>query len=380
MLIAIAHCLKESEQTKRLAEWLAELGPYPNHRLLVGRDARAEPNLFANSGFASVEEITITGDVWNKWPESCCNAFRQIGKHIEYGTKEPWLWMEVDAILLRKDGFDLIEAEYKASGKPFLGDFVHVPEMMDVPDHMSGVAVYPGILSNFAGSAYLAHETAWDVVAASQIVPQMHRSKHILHRWKHGAFETWEQVQKAIFDVKPEACLFHADKAGSLIDILRAMHNNNSPVPALAVSDFGGESPSCEIPDNASHEARESAAEVSNGSINRDSRGGQFISGIIMKPPAATESTANGKTNAVDWKQFQADAAAGDYFPPRCAPWEDKEQSLSEIEELSERLSQFSGKGWKTHCIRKALHEHGIIEMKQKKRRGKRKRKREVVS
>jgi len=224
MLICIAHCLKEQEQVKRLAAWMAELGPYPNHRLLVGRDEKAAPNLFANSGFSRVEEITIIGDVWNKWVESCNNAFRQIAKHIEYGTREPWLWIEADCVPLTKRWPDPFDAEYRealAHGKVFVGDLVHVPEMMNVPDHMSGVAVYPGIMSDHAGDALLAHEIGWDVVGAAQILPQMHKSKLILQRWKHPSFESWQQVEERIFQVKPECVLFHADKAGSLIPLLR---------------------------------------------------------------------------------------------------------------------------------------------------------------
>lgn len=223
MLTAIAHCQKENAQVKQLAEWMAELGPYPNHRLLVGRDEKAEPNLFANSGFSNVEEITVIGDVWNHWPESCNNAFRQIAKYIEYGSKEPWLWCEADCVPLSKDWLDKIEAEYQEAlrhGKVFLGDFVHINEPGFI-DHMSGVAVYPGVMSDHAGDALLAHEIAWDCYAASQILPRMQKSKLILHRWKYPAFESREQVEKSIFQVKPDCVLFHANKDGSLIPLLR---------------------------------------------------------------------------------------------------------------------------------------------------------------
>jgi len=223
VLVAICHCQKENAQAKQLASWMAELGPYPNHRLLVGRDERAEPNLFANSGFSSVEEITIIGDAWNHWPESCNNAFRQIAKYIEYGSKEPWLWLEADAVPLKKGWLDQIEAEYKTAldnGKVFLGDFVHINEPGFV-DHCSGIAVYPGVMSDHAGDALLAHDLAWDVTGAGQIIPKMHKSKSILHRWKYPAFENWEQVEKRIFQVKPECVLFHSDKRGSLVPLLR---------------------------------------------------------------------------------------------------------------------------------------------------------------
>lgn len=232
MLVTIAHCRKEEAQIRALAAWMAELGPYDaRHRLLVGRDEGAEPNLFANSGFEQVEEITITGDVWQSWPTSCCNAFRQIGKHIEFGAREPWLWLEFDAIPLTPDWLDKIEAEYKTAGKPFMGDKV---EVADVPLHMSGIGVYPGVLSNHAGLAYLAHDTAWDVFAASQIVPQAHWTTLIEHSWKRDSVTkenlrvTFASQQMVDNEVSKDAVIYHASKDGSLIDRLRERENNNA--------------------------------------------------------------------------------------------------------------------------------------------------------
>lgn len=215
--------------------------------MLVVRDYRTNQtagDVLKLAGFDKWEEIVIRDDAYDHWPESCNLMFRRAAKHVEYGSKEPFLWLEPDVVPLKTECFDAIETEYRASGKPFSGDFVHVPEMGDVPDHCSGIAVYPGALSNFAGTAYLAHERAWDVEASSQIVPQMHKSKHILHRWKHPPFENWQQVEERIFAVKPEAVLFHADKTSSLIDLLR---QKRSGVQTLAEAPNENTAPTCSI-------------------------------------------------------------------------------------------------------------------------------------
>lgn len=222
MLIAIAYCTKDQDQAERLAGWMAEIGPYPNHRLLVARDVRAKENVFSAAGFASVQEIVITDDAWDSWPQSCNNAFRHVGKHIEFTTKEPFLWLEADVAPIRAGWLDAIAAEYASCGKPFMGDRV---EVEGVPLHCSGVAVYPGILSNHAGLVYLAQEMAWDVMAAEQIVPQTHFTKLIEHAWKHPTFESWEQVER---EIAPETLLYHASKDGSLIVLLRERKNLQS--------------------------------------------------------------------------------------------------------------------------------------------------------
>lgn len=312
MLCVVSFFRGDREQAVRWSEWVNELGPYPTHDLLIVRDHRAEPIPHLGKSFRAVSEIVIRDDAYDSWPESPNLMYRRAAKHIEYGTREPWLWLEVDTAPLKEGWLDAIEAEYKeavARGKHFLGDFVHVPEMMGVPDHCSGVAVYPGILSHFAGTAYLAHETAWDVVAAGQIVPQMHKSKLILHRWKHASFDTWEQVEQRIFAVNPEAVLFHADKTSSLIDLLRQQKN-------LPVSRMMDLTP-----------ADDGAAEI--------------------KTESNSESASTATSPVVEWTIFEQDALFSEVT----------------VRSLAEQLKGFMGNSVTTRRVRNVLHEVGVIEL-----------------
>lgn len=223
MLVTIAYCAKDLPEAERLAGWLRELGPYSGHKLLVARDRSTQARPFKALGFDSSEEIEVIGDVWRKWPESCNNAFGEVARYVEELKKEPWLWLEPDVVPLSKGWLDAIAEEYKGCGKPFLGDYVsvHTPEL-DVPDHMSGVAVYPWAMSRLAGRCLIAHDVAWDVFAKDQILGLMARSKLIHHSWKHHAFADWEQVEREVLAFKPGCVLFHADKMGSLYPLLRA--------------------------------------------------------------------------------------------------------------------------------------------------------------
>lgn len=223
MRVVIGYCDKDEDQSARLASWMASLGPYPGHSLFVARDISSNIRPFANIGFDKVDEIEITNDAWRHWPESCNNVFGIACRHIsELMGGEPFLWLEPDVVPLRPGWLNSIAMEYEKCGRPFLGDFVsvHTPEL-DVPDHMSGVAVYPGNMTQNAGMALISHEIAWDVAAAYQIVPRMATSKLILHIWNHPPFDSFDSIQSGVYAHKPECVLFHRDKTGSLIDLLR---------------------------------------------------------------------------------------------------------------------------------------------------------------
>lgn len=233
MLTVIAYYKGDQDQALRLAQWINEMGGCKSHRLLIVQDTSVTDGeritaLFRQA-FDSVEILSFV-DHFHQWPHSCNHLWSTAARHIESNKPEPWLWIEPDVVPLVPNWIDLIAAEYAEAGKPFLGDFVNVDE---VPPHMSGVAVYPGQITRYAGLALIANDVAWDCAAAEQIVPKMHTSKHILHAWRHPSFQHWSEVEKQVFAFKPECCLFHADKSSSLIDLLRA---RQSPSKRLGIA------------------------------------------------------------------------------------------------------------------------------------------------
>lgn len=247
ILIVFPYSAKDQDQAVRLAEWIRELGQNKSHRVLIVRDRRCDLEhdrvirAALEQSFAAAETLTVNDDAYDSWPESANTMFRNAAKHIEFTSKEPFLWLEPDVAPLKEGWLDAIVAEYASCGKPFMGDRV---EVEGVPLHMSGVAVYPGIMSNFAGLAYLAQDIAWDVAAAAQIVPQAHFTSLIEHSWKrdpvtkeysHVTFANWEQVER---EIAPDTVLYHASKDGSLIRLLRE-RKNNLPVSRMMDLDAG---------------------------------------------------------------------------------------------------------------------------------------------
>lgn len=243
MLVVFPYSTKDQSQASRLAKWIQEIGPYPNHRVLIVRDHRCDPfidgDIFdaLSQSFGQTNRKDVTDDAYDRWPDSANVMFRNAAKHIEFTTKNPFFWIEPDAIPLKEGWLDAIEAEYLRIGKPFMGDRV---EVADVPLHMSGIGVYPGVMSAHAGLAYLAQDIAWDCAASAQIVPLAHFTNLVEHSWKRDAttkeylnvtFESWEQVER---EISKESVIYHASKDGSLIRVLR--EQRNGPCKELSVA------------------------------------------------------------------------------------------------------------------------------------------------
>lgn len=273
MLCAIGYHAGDIDQAWRLADWMRILGPYPGHTLLVARDSSTTDKPFEAVGFDSVQEIAITDDRWKKWPESPNNVFRKLAKHIEYAIKTKyWLFLEPDCAPISRDWLDVLEAEFKRGQKPFMG--ARVTGAGDSPEHMSGIGFYPGRLTSYAGKATIAMEIPWDLEAADQIRPKAHFTNLIAHNWRPPTFSSLEEMRA---EIPPSAVLYHKDKTGNLIGLLRQLQN--LPVPALAE-----ERELCPIP-LGPQQARESAPSSTNdvklGSLTEgeslNSRGGQNL-------------------------------------------------------------------------------------------------------
>lgn len=218
MLVVQSYCPRDQEQALRFAAWIYELGGCKGHRLLLIEDVRCKypvADEFRKS-FDSVETLPFV-DHHTRWPESANAVFKVAAWHISKNP-EPWLFVEPDCVALAQNWLDRLWQEYVEGNRPFLGDYVDVE---NIPVHMSGNAIYPGNLAKYAGEMLLAIETAFDMIGAAKTVPNMTRSKLLMHAWKHPRFNSWEQVEREIFAFKPECVLFHADKTGSIYPLLR---------------------------------------------------------------------------------------------------------------------------------------------------------------
>lgn len=330
MLICLGYCAKDRDQAERLGQWLEELGALQNHTLMLWRDAQCPP-VAAFERFAGGEHV-ISDDTWCKWPESANNVFRKIGKHVEYTTQEPFLYLEADAVPLRATAFDEIEAEYRNCGKPFLGDRMADPGTMP---HMSAVGVYPGALSHHAGSIYQAFEDPFDAVAGNQIIPNMVQSELIFQAWKCPPFASWEDFEAKVLSKRPKCALFHSDKSCTLIEILRQRRNG--------------------IPTKAG------APDVESEGVSEANSVGVSTNDVKTETQTTTQPALSTSSDPSSVPVFRSGIETSQ------TPWQDRKASIAEIQSLAARLKEFQGEGSRNAAhvrfVRVLLHEAGVIEL-----------------
>lgn len=140
---------------------------------------------------------------------------------LEYCEKEfpgkAVLWCEADTVPMRSSWVREIRDEYRACGRPFMGDIIRGGGIV----HSTGNAVYHPQWRKLAPSLAVLgqEECGWDSLCAHDIVPRMHVAKTIQQIWrpKLPITQPWANSM-----IRPETALFHQCKDGSLIDVLCA--------------------------------------------------------------------------------------------------------------------------------------------------------------
>lgn len=257
------------------ANHVAKLGPYINHKIIVVGAPRANPEgivdplkrVFGTTVYIERNRVHREG-----WPGSCNESFQSAfwfnqlggidlitGKPVK-AWKEPFLWMEPDAVPLDTNWIDLVEKEYRMCGRPFMGDIVAIQGIVpNGEDHMSGIAVYPSELHTLAPRVLqtnvIDRETgrprdyAWDICGAEQIVPQMARTNLIHHDWVNE--KEWRRQVVTKDCVRKGAVIYHPDKNHVLInsDALGSGVQGDSATGNVGLMNHSGASPSSELKD-----------------------------------------------------------------------------------------------------------------------------------
>lgn len=219
MIIAISYHDGDLDLMTRWANHVQKLGPYLNHHLVLlpvhgAPTAGIEQRL---SGSFSKLSVEICHHAERGWPISCNKAFETMAWAAYQKYKQPFLWMEPDAVPLKQGWLNDIESEYRANGRPFMGDFVAIAGVMpNGVDHMSGIAVYHHDLPRLAPSIFNNEQLAWDIASAKNVIRQMHKTNLIHHDWIPT--KQWRRDVVTSDCVKAGAVIYHPDKKGVLFN------------------------------------------------------------------------------------------------------------------------------------------------------------------
>lgn len=231
MLCVIPFHSGDAAQAINLIKWIHELGGCHGHDCLLvvdeGVDASpaTEAAKLAAKSFDNTELI-LCENAPKGWPMGANAMWLRAAEHCN-DIDKPFLFLEPDAIPMREKWMDELQDAYAKCGKPFMAFHYpnHTPGSPSVM--MSGIAVYP---AHAIGWKQTVAAEAFDVALSRYVMNECAHTELIQHVWGENNLPPIFVLQKrpsqpknalALSDINPKAAIFHRNKDGSLIQLLR---------------------------------------------------------------------------------------------------------------------------------------------------------------
>lgn len=234
MILVVAFCSKDADLQRRNLAWALELDAGCGREGVMSYDAMTPKadveaiEKLATQYFTKVHHCRYNEPPVPGWPAACNWAWQSTARWMfEANLKQPWLWLEADAMPLKSGWFLTLEAAMTAGGKSFAG---HVVKDMG---HMNGVGIYPWDVMRRNEIAMLARAAAWDVVLKASTADDCTNLNHLIqHAWNihpidrkmiwNGEGTPLSFRSQADVEVYLDfnAVLLHRIKDGSLIPLL----------------------------------------------------------------------------------------------------------------------------------------------------------------
>lgn len=149
------------------------------------------------------------GSVWGFWHlAQACHA-----------AKSDFLLMEPDAVPLTSTWWQSIVTEWDLCKWPYLGHIEPAHGSGGYPKHMAGCGVYHHDVWNHVSFDRL--DLAWDVALAGHVAPQACQSQRIQQVFGSGEPPRIRSIADVRRLIRKDAVLFHRNKDGRLIELLR---------------------------------------------------------------------------------------------------------------------------------------------------------------
>lgn len=206
----------DRDQALRLIKHIQFLGPQGGDFYLMTQQQNADPAMLPVGwnwiiDYLNVKSNWSSGETPPPGQEDASgpNAmWTQTAREMCRLQKGPWLWLEPDAVPLRSDWLEALDAEYRRCGKPFMGGKAPKGE------RMSGVAIYHQNTARTCERAMRCGRVAFDFVGAQDFLRMgVHFTPLIADHFRCDPFK-----DEADFNarVHREAVLHHGDKTGSI--------------------------------------------------------------------------------------------------------------------------------------------------------------------
>jgi hypothetical protein len=244
LLAVIATHNGDFTHAENLIRWIGELdGKLPLPALIVVDQTVAPErceSLFkqAKEFFCHVRLITAQVSQTGWKPNK---MFLVAAQYVRDNYGCPFLWLEPDCVPLKPNWLGDINMAYHESPLRYMGAIIEQTGQKGLPPkHLTGCSVYPNdAIDTFDKMASVTGgREAWDIAGGEKIATAAQNTPLIQHFW--GEPTKWPVfVEQRAADapdnhvmldfLKPDAVLFHRDKEGTLIPILR---KNKVAVPA----------------------------------------------------------------------------------------------------------------------------------------------------
>ena len=236
MLRVVIHFFRgDARQMADLLRWALELNPEGvRYNCLLSYESGTDPEEVSNIWSVAkkyfkgvIEEHQYPPPKSSTWPEAPNWAWARTATFInQIVDKQPWLWLESDAIPLVSGWLDKIEAEYFKGGLPFMGHIVKRPSRKPGEEydfHMNGVAVLPHDACLHSSRAMSPRAAPWDVVLSEECIGRMHKANDLIQHIQRYTGVLCTCRDGAVLDhmISQGTALFHGSNDGSVISFLR---------------------------------------------------------------------------------------------------------------------------------------------------------------
>lgn len=243
LIVVLAACAKDAALLRKNLQWQIDLGGCKDFRAVCafGGDlsdaVTGDLLMLARRCYSFVWRFDYPRARIEHWPWGPNHAFRQTAHYMQT-HHAPWFWFEPDVIPLKRGWLAALYAEYRRSGKKFMGSIV--PEA----GHCNGAAIYPADTPNLLPRTMMTHnQLAWDVIMRPEMIHLCHNASHLMqHAWGRVNGRFHHCIGEApsflmpsdLEEVNPNAVVLHRNKDGTLIDRLReSMRIGSQATPAF---------------------------------------------------------------------------------------------------------------------------------------------------